>query len=250
MLDEQQLLRYDRNILLNGIGAKGQQKLLNSKVLVVGAGGLGSPIAFYLAAAGVGVLGIMDADDVDYSNLQRQIIHWTGDVNRPKVESAAEKLKKLNPGVEVIGYRERLTEKNYLDKIRGYDAVADGTDSFPTRFLINDACVRYGIAYMYGGVLGFVGQAMTVIPGSTPCLRCIFPSEPDSNAPTCREEGVLGTVPGVIGSILATEVIKYSIGLGELLTGRILTYDGLSMQFFNVDVERSPDCPTCGGGIR
>jgi len=248
VLNEQQLRRYDRNILLKGVGIEGQEKLLNSKVLVVGAGGLGSPAAFYLAAAGIGTLGLIDADTVDYSNLQRQILHSTGDLGRPKVASAAEKLKNLNPDVRVITYQEKLNGDNYLDIIKEYQAVVDGTDNFPARFLINDACVRYGIAYMYGGVLGFVGQAMTIVPGTSPCLRCVFPKEPDNKAPTCREEGILGAVPGVIGSILATEAVKYLLGLGELLTGKILTCDALSMHFFSIDVERNPECHACSRG--
>ncbi len=248
MLNDQQLRRYDRNILLNGVGMEGQEKLLKSKVLVVGAGGLGSPVAFYLAAAGVGTLGIIDADEVDYSNLQRQIIHSTADVGRPKVLSAAKKLRELNPDLVVKDYQEKLGENNYLQIIKDYDVVVDGTDNFPTRFLINEACARYGTAYMYGGVLGYVGQAMTIIPGSSPCLRCIFPREPGAKTPTCREVGILGAVPGVIGSLLATETVKYLLDLGELLTGRILTYDALSMQFFSVDTERNPECSTCGSG--
>lgn len=245
MLNEQQLLRYNRNILLKGVGKEGQEKLLNSRVLVVGAGGLGSPAAFYLAAAGIGTLGLIDADTVDYSNLQRQIIHSTADLSRAKVESAGEKLKSLNPDVKIKTYREELSADNYLHIIDGYDVVVDGTDNFPARFLINEACLRYRIPYMYGGVLGFVGQAMTIVPGLSPCLRCVFPAQPDAKAPTCKEQGILGAVPGVIGCIQATETVKYLLGLGELLTGRILTYDALSMQFFSVEAQRDPGCHVC-----
>lgn len=246
MLNEKQLKRYSRNILLKGVGIEGQQKLLNSRVLVVGAGGLGSPITYYLAAAGVGTLGLVDFDTVEYSNLQRQILHTASDLGRPKVISAKEKLSALNPDVKIITYQEKFNEDNYLDIVKEYQAVVDGTDNFSARFLINEACVRCGIPYMYGGVLGFVGQAMTIIPGSSPCLRCVFPEEPGSDAPTTAEEGVLGAVPGVIGSILATETVKYLLGLGELLTGRILTYDGLAMQFYSVNVQRNSECITCG----
>lgn len=246
MLTSQQLRRYERNILLQGFGKAGQEKLLKSRVLVVGAGGLGSPALLYLAAAGVGTLGIIDADRVDHSNLQRQVVHFTGDLGKLKVKSAAEKIYSLNPDVRVVTYQETLDEVNYLQIIGGYNVVVDGTDNFRTRFLINEACVRYGIAYMFGGVLGFVGQAMTIIPGKTPCLRCLFAREPGAGAPTCAQEGILGAVPGVVGSILATETVKYLLGLGELLDGKLLNYDALSMQFFSVEVQRNPNCPVCG----
>jgi len=249
-LTREQRERYQRNILLPGVGSEGQEKLLRSRVLVVGAGGLGSPVAYYLAAAGVGRLGLVDADVVDLSNLQRQILHRTGDVGRPKVESARDKLVALNPDVQVEVFLERLSAASAVSLIEGYDIVVDCTDNFATRFLLNETCLRLGKPFIYGGVLAFAGQVMTVMPGAGPCLRCIFPREPDPHVPGCAELGVLGAVPGVIGTIQATEAIKYLLGLGDLLVGRLLTYDALSMTFLEVSVGRDPGCPACSQEMR
>ncbi|MQL50762.1 molybdopterin-synthase adenylyltransferase MoeB [Desulfofundulus thermobenzoicus] len=245
-LTQEQEKRYQRNILLPGVGVEGQVKLLQSGVLLVGAGGLGSPAAFYLAAAGVGRLGLVDADVVDLSNLQRQILHRTGDIGRPKVESARDKLVALNPDVQVEVFPERLSAASAVSLIERYDLVVDCTDNFATRFLLNETCLALGKPFIYGGVLAFAGNLMTIIPGAGPCLRCIFPVEPEQGVPGCAELGVLGAVPGIIGTLQATEAIKYLLGLGELLTGRLLTFDALSMTFYEVSVQQNPDCPACG----
>ncbi|RKO65976.1 HesA/MoeB/ThiF family protein [Desulfofundulus salinus] len=245
-LTREQQKRYQRNILLPGVGMEGQKKLLRGGVLVVGTGGLGSPVAYYLAAAGVGHLGLVDADVVDLSNLQRQILHRTGDIGRPKVESARDKLVALNPDVQVEVFPERLSAASAVSLIERYDIVVDCTDNFATRFLLNETCLRLGKPFIYGGVLAFAGQVMTVMPGAGPCLRCIFPHEPDPHVPGCAELGVLGAVPGVIGTIQATEAIKYLLGLGDLLVGRLLTYDALSMTFYEVSIDRDSGCPACG----
>ncbi|MEW6423823.1 MAG: HesA/MoeB/ThiF family protein [Bacillota bacterium] len=246
MLTSEQLARYSRNILLSGFGAAGQEKLLASKVLVVGAGGLGSPVTYYLAAAGAGGLGLADPDAVEPSNLQRQILHTTRDVGRPKVESAREKLLALNPDLTVEVFPEGFHEGNALDLVGRYDFVIDCTDNFPTRYLMNEACVRLGKPFVYGGVLAYVGQVMTVLPGSSPCLRCVFREAPGEGAPTTSQVGVLGAVPGLIGTIQATEAVKYFLGIGDLLIGRLLTYDALTMSFFETRVKRDPGCPACG----
>ena len=244
---EEQIVRYSRHITLSEVGSKGQKKISEGKVLIVGAGGLGSPAAYYLAAAGVGTICIIDDDVVDLSNLQRQILHTTGDIGRSKADSAGEKLTALNPNCKVIPRRERLTAGNALEIIKEYDAVVDGTDNFPTRFLINDACVMVKKPFFHGGILRFFGQALTVIPGQGPCYRCIFGGPPPPGAaPTCAEAGVLGVLAGTIGVIQATEVLKYLLGLGDLLVGRLLTYDALSLQFSEIQVKKNPDCPVCG----
>lgn len=244
---EEQITRYSRHILLPEVGGKGQEKISQGKVLVIGTGGLGSPVAFYLAAAGVGTLGIIDDDVVDLSNLQRQILHSTKDIGRPKVESAQEKLQALNPNCNVITYKERLMAHNVIDLIKDYDVVVDGTDNFSTRFVTNDACVLANKPFVHGGILRFNGQALTVVPGEGPCFRCIFKEPPPEGAvPTCSQAGVLGVLAGTIGLIQATEVLKYLLGKGDLLVGRLLTYDALEMKFREVQVKKNPKCPVCG----
>ena len=227
---DDQIQRYSRHILLKGVGGRGQRKLLQSKVLVVGTGGLGSPISLYLAAAGVGHIGLIDPDTVELSNLQRQIIHHTPDVDRPKVASAADKIAELNPDVEVTTYEERLSKDNILGLIEGYDFVVEGTDNFPTKFLVNDACILADKAFNQGGILRFQGQTMTHIPGSA-SYRCVYREPPPPGAvPTCSEAGVLGAVAGMLGTIQATETLKYLLGIGELLVNRILMFDALTME--------------------
>ncbi|MEI6208505.1 MAG: molybdopterin-synthase adenylyltransferase MoeB [Desulfuromonadales bacterium] len=247
MLTESQIERYSRHIILKEVGGKGQQKLLDGRVLIIGAGGLGAPVALYLAAAGVGTIGIADADDVDLSNLQRQVIHFTADIGKPKVESAREKIEAINPDVKVITYREWVTAANISGIIADYDFIIDGTDNFAAKFLINDACVLVKKPYSHGGILQFVGQTMTVLPGESPCYRCLFPAPPPKDAiPTCSQAGVIGVLPGVLGSIQATEAIKFLLGKGRLLAGRILMYDALDMKFRDVEIKRNSACPICG----
>ena len=247
MLTEEQIQRYSRHIILKDVGGKGQQKLLDGKVLIIGAGGLGAPIALYLAAAGVGTIGIADADVVDITNLQRQVIHFTPDVGKPKVESAAEKMRAINPDVTVNTYQEWVSAANIADLIAGYDFVIDGTDNFAAKFLINDACILGGKAYSHGGILQFDGQTITILPRESACYRCIFPAPPPKDAiPTCSQAGVIGVLPAVIGSLQATEAIKFLLGKGELLTNRLLTYNALQMKFREITIRRSVRCPVCG----
>ena len=247
MISSEQQERYSRQILLEEIGRPGQERLLAGRVLIIGAGGLGSPAALYLAAAGVGTIGLADGDEVELSNLQRQILHFTPDIGAAKVSSAAKKLSALNPEVTVVKHQTSVTTENIEDILAGYQFVVDATDNFPARFLINDSCVRLGIPYSHGGVLRFLGQAITVLPHSSPCYRCIFPEPPPEDvASACCRDGILGAVPGVIGSIQATEAIKYLTGTGDLLAGRLLTYDALRMRFREVPVPRNPRCPACG----
>jgi len=242
-----QLKRYSRNILLSEIGEKGQEKLLKGRVLVVGVGGLGSPAALYLAAAGVGTIGIIDADNVDVSNLQRQIIHFTSDIGRQKVVSAAEKMHALNPDVKIKTYHQRLNTANAMDILADYDFIIDATDSFSSKFLVADACFFASKPYSHAGILKFEGQTITVFPGKTTCYRCIFNEPlPDRAVPSCSQEGVLGMVPGVIGSIQATEAIKYLLNIGSLLTNKLMTYNALNMEFRKVNVTRNKNCPLCG----
>ncbi len=244
---EEQIKRYSRHIILNEIGGRGQKKLLRSKVFLVGAGGLGSPAAFYLAAAGVGKLGIVDNDDVDHSNLQRQILHSSKDVGYPKALSAKATLEAMNPDVEVIPYMQRLTSENIMDIIKDYDVILDGSDNFPTRYLVNDACVMLGKPLSHGSIFKFEGQATTIIPGETPCYRCLFETPPPPDmVPSCQEAGVLGVLPGIIGSIQATEVVKLLLGKGELLKGQLLLYNALKMEFNKVRIRKNPQCPVCG----
>jgi len=246
-LSEEQTTRYSRHILLNEVGSKGQRRLLDGRVLLIGTGGLGSPIALYLAAAGVGTIGIADADTVDLSNLQRQVIHATPDLGRPKVVSAKEKMEAINPDVTVIPYQTRVTAKNVAGMVADYDFVIDGTDNFAAKFLINDACVLAGKPFSHGGILKFDGQTMTVQPGQSPCYRCIFPEPPPKDLILpCSRAGVLGVLPGIIGTLQATEAIKYLLGTGELLTGRLLTYNALRMRFREIPIRKNPECPICG----
>jgi len=246
-LNEQQIERYSRHIILEQVGGMGQEKLLESKVLIVGAGGLGSPAALYLAAAGVGTIGIIDADNVDLTNLQRQIIHHTPDVGVSKVESSANKMRELNPDVTVKTYHEWALAANIRGIVRDYDFVIDGTDNFPAKFLINDACYFEKKAFSHAGILRFDGQLITVVPGESACYRCLFEGPPPVGAvPSCSQAGVLGVLAGVIGSLQATEAIKYVLGLGDLLTDRLLTYDALKMKFRGIELKRNPECPLCG----
>jgi len=246
-MTEEQIERYSRHIILKEVGGKGQQKLFDGKVLIIGAGGLGAPVALYLAAAGVGVIGIADADVVDLSNLQRQVIHFTPDVGKPKVESAREKMQAINPDVDVRTYQEWVSAANIGAIIADYDFIIDGTDNFTAKFLINDACVLAGKPYSHGGILAFDGQTVTVTPGESACYRCIFPEPPPKDAiPTCSQAGVIGVLPGVIGTIQATEAIKFLLGSGELLTNRLLTYNALRMKFREIPLKRRGNCPVCG----
>ena len=248
MFTEEQVQRYSRHIILPNIGGKGQRKLLDGSVLVIGAGGLGSPVAMYLAAAGVGKLGIVDFDRVDVTNLQRQILHTTADVGRPKVESAVEHLRAINPTIEIVGHDTLLYSTNVFDVMDGYDVVVDGTDNFPVRYLVNDATQFLGKPLVYGSIFQWEGQATVFMPGQeAPCYRCLFPSPPPpGTVPSCAEGGVFGVLPGVIGSIQATEAIKLITGEGESLVGRLLLYDALHMDFQEVKIRWDADCPVCG----
>ncbi len=251
MLTEQQIERYSRQIILQQVGGAGQERLLSSKVLIIGAGGLGAPAALYLAAAGVGIIGIMDADKVDLTNLQRQIIHYSADIGIEKVKSAESKMRAINPDIIVKVYPESARADNIRRIIREYDFVIDGTDNFAAKFLINDACCFERIPFSHAGILRFDGQLITVLPGRTTCYRCIFRSAPPLNAvPSCSQAGVLGSLAGVIGSLQATETLKYLLGAGELLTGTLLTYNALTMEFRKVRLNRNPSCPLCGTNPR
>lgn len=246
-LTDEQIERYSRHIILQQVGATGQEKLLSSRVLVIGAGGLGSPVALYLAAGGVGTIGIMDGDVVDLSNLQRQVIHHTSDVGVKKVESAAAKMRAINPDVTVKTYHQLATAKSLPEILPDYDFVIDGTDNFPAKFLINDACYFAGKPFSHAGILRFDGQLFTIIPGQTVCYRCIFRQPPPPGAvPSCSQAGIIGVMAGVIGCLQATEAIKYLLGLGDLLTDGLLTFDALSMKFRKVPLKRNPNCPLCG----
>ena len=239
-------MRYSRHILLEGFGKEGQQKLLQSKVLLIGAGGLGSPNALYLAAAGVGTIGISDADTVSLSNLQRQVIHFTQDIGKPKVESAAEKIRQINPDVKVVTYDQFISQANASEIISDYDFIIDCTDSFASKYLVNDACVMAHKPFCAGGVVKYGAQVMTHVPGST-CYRCIFPEPPAENdVETCATVGVLGSVVGIMGSIQATEAIKYLTGIGELLTNKLLIVDALSMTFQSIAFNQNKECSLCG----
>jgi adenylyltransferase/sulfurtransferase len=253
-LSEDQRIRYSRHTMLSEIGDAGQIKLLDSKVLLIGAGGLGSPAALYLAAAGVGTLGIVDFDHVDTSNLQRQVLHGNKDVGRPKVESAADRLTDLNPDVKVIGYREPITSENALEIIRQYDLVLNGSDNFPTRYLVNDACQFLKKPLVDASIFMFEGQATVYQPDDHehgieggPCYRCLYPDPPPpGEVPSCAEAGVLGVLPGIVGSIQAIEAIKLILDIGEPLVGRLLMVDTLDMSFRTLNIKRNPDCPVCG----
>jgi thiazole biosynthesis adenylyltransferase ThiF len=243
----EQLERYSRHIILQEVGVKGQKKLLNAKVLIIGAGGLGAPAALYLAAAGVGTIGIVDADEVDLSNLQRQVIHTTADLGKAKVKSAAETMTAINPDVKVNTYRMFVDSTNILDLVKEYDFVIDGTDNFPAKFLINDACVMAKVPFSHAGIIRFKGQLMTYVPGEGPCYRCVFKNPPPKDAvPTCKQAGVIGAMGGVIGSLQAMEAVKYIIGKGDLLTGKLLTYDALKMEFHTIKLPKDNNCAVCG----
>jgi sulfur-carrier protein adenylyltransferase/sulfurtransferase len=247
-LDPARRARYSRHLLIPEVGEQGQMKLLDSRVLLVGAGGLGSPASLYLAAAGVGKLGIVDADVVDESNLQRQIVHSTQALGTPKVESAKAAVEALNPDVEVVGFQERLSSEN-VDRIldEGWDVILDGADNFPTRYLVNDASVWHGIPVVHGSIYRFEGQVTVFKPHEGPCYRCLFPQPPPPElAPSCAEGGVLGVLPGVIGSIQANETLKLALGIGDPLVGRLLLFDALAAEFSEVALRRDPACPVCG----
>jgi sulfur-carrier protein adenylyltransferase/sulfurtransferase len=246
-LTTDEIQRYSRHLILPDVGVEGQQKLKAARVLIVGAGGLGSPVALYLAAAGVGTLGLIDFDVVDVSNLQRQILHGTKDVGRSKLESARARLHDVNPHVRVETYETRLTSANALEIIRGYDIVVDGTDNFATRYLTNDACVLLGKANVYGSIFRFEGQASVFGTADGPCYRCLFPEPPPpGSVPSCAEGGVFGVLPGIVGTIQATETIKLILGIGETLAGRLLLIDAQSMQFRAMTLRKDPACPACG----
>jgi molybdopterin/thiamine biosynthesis adenylyltransferase/rhodanese-related sulfurtransferase len=246
-LTPDQRRRYSRHLLIPEVGEEGQRKLLDAKVLLVGAGGLGSPAALYLAAAGVGTIGVVDDDVVDDSNLQRQVLHTTDRVGELKVESARRAIEALNPDVNVVAHVTRLDKDNVLEIFAQYDVILDGTDNFATRYLINDACVLLNKPNAHGSIFRFEGQATTFVPGEGPCYRCLFPTPPPPElAPSCAEAGVLGLLPGIIGIIQATEVVKLILGIGEPLIGRLLTYDALAMEFRELRLSRDPDCPMCG----
>jgi molybdopterin/thiamine biosynthesis adenylyltransferase/rhodanese-related sulfurtransferase len=246
-LNNDEILRYSRHLIMPEVGMEGQQKLKAARVLCIGAGGLGSPLALYLAAAGVGTLGIVDFDVVDYTNLQRQIIHTTADVGRKKLDSAAETLKAINPFVDVQKFETRLSSANAIDLFRQFDIVADGTDNFPTRYLVNDACVLTGKPNVYGSIFRFEGQASVFATEEGPCYRCLYPEPPPPGlVPSCAEGGVLGILPGLVGVIQATEVIKLILGKGDSLIGRLLLVDALAMKFRELKLRKNPDCPACG----
>ena len=246
-LTNEEVARYSRHVILPEVGMEGQLKLKAARVLCIGAGGLGSPVALYLAAAGVGTLGVVDFDKVDYSNLQRQIIHGTPDVGRSKLESAKERLNALNPEVEVVTHEMAVSSQNALELFADYDLVVDGTDNFPTRYLVNDACVLSGKPNIYGSIYRFEGQASVFATADGPCYRCMFPEPPPPGlVPSCAEGGVLGILPGVVGTIQATEAVKVILGAGEPLIGRFLLFDALKMRFRELKVRKNPECPICG----
>ncbi len=245
-LSDEQIERYSRHIILKDVGVEGQEKILEGKVLIIGAGGLGAPAALYLAAAGVGTIGLVDADNVELSNLQRQVIHFSPDVGKPKVISAKEKIEKINPDVKVITHAVKAQAGNIAQIIKDYDFIIDGTDNFAAKFLINDACVFAAKPFSHGGVLRFDGQTMTYTPGNA-CYRCIFAGLPPKDAvPSCSQAGILGAVAGMLGTIQATEALKYLIGKGGLLVNRLLIFDALNMRFREAAVKRNPRCPVCG----
>lgn len=247
-LTNEEVRRYSRHLILPEVGMAGQKKICSTSVLCIGAGGLGSPIAMYLAAAGIGKIGIVDFDSVDFSNLQRQIIHGTDDVGRPKTVSAKETINAINPNVEVVLHNARLTSENALDIIGQYDIVVDGTDNFPTRYLTNDACVLLKKANVYGSIFRFEGQASVFAPHlGGPCYRCLYPEPPPPGmVPSCAEGGVLGVLPGIIGTIQATEIIKLALGKGSSLVNRLLLFNALDMKFRELKLRRDPQCPLCG----
>jgi adenylyltransferase/sulfurtransferase len=244
---EEQLHRYSRHIILPEVGGKGQKRLLEAKVFIVGAGGLGCPVGYYLAAAGVGTLGIVDNDEVELSNLQRQIAHNVHSIGKPKVESVKRTFESLNPDVKVVALRQKINRDNIKDMIGHYDVVVDGSDNFPTRYLVNDACVMLGKPLVSGAILRFEGQVTTILPRDGHCYRCLFEEPPPPGlVPSCQEAGVLGVLPGVIGALQATEVLKLILAKGQVLKNELLIYDALRVSFRKVRVERNPGCPVCG----
>ncbi|HZY07557.1 MAG TPA: molybdopterin-synthase adenylyltransferase MoeB, partial [Ilumatobacteraceae bacterium] len=246
-LNAEEIKRYSRHLIMPEVGMDGQRRIKQGGVLCIGAGGLGSPAAMYLAAAGVGRIGIVDFDVVDYSNLQRQLLHTTADVGRTKLESARNKINALNPHVQVDTYEEALSSDNAMRLFKGYDVILDGTDNFPTRYLVNDACVLMGIPNAYGSIFRFEGQASVFAAKDGPCYRCLYPEPPPPGlVPSCAEGGVLGVLPGIVGVIQATEAIKLIIGVGEPLIGRFLIFDALRMKFRELKLRKDPDCPVCG----
>lgn len=246
-LREDQIERYSRQIILPSLGGKGQERILNAKVLVIGAGGLGSPCALYLASAGVGKLGLVDSDKVELNNLQRQILHSTQTVGKPKVQSGKERLNGINPDVEVIAHEVRLNSTNIMDLVKDYDIVVDGSDNFPTRYLVNDACVLSNKPLSHGGIFRFDGQAITILPHKSACYRCLFPEPPPPGlVPSCQEAGILGAVAGIIGTIQANEVLKFILGIGDLLAGKLLVFNALESNFRQVKVPKDARCPVCG----
>jgi adenylyltransferase/sulfurtransferase len=246
-LSKDEILRYSRHLIMPEVGMEGQLKLKKAKVLCIGAGGLGSPLALYLAAAGVGRLGIVDFDVVDFTNLQRQVIHGTADVGKPKLASAKETIREINPNVEVVGYETRLTSENALDLFTDFDIIVDGTDNFPTRYLVNDACVLLGKPNVYGSIFRFEGQVSVFYAQEGPCYRCLYPEPPPPGlVPSCAEGGVLGVLPGIVGCIQAMETIKLIIGQGQPLIGRLLVFDALSIKFRELKLRKDPECPVCG----
>jgi adenylyltransferase/sulfurtransferase len=246
-LSNEEILRYSRHLIMPEVGMEGQLKLKQARVLCIGAGGLGSPLALYLGAAGVGTLGIVDFDVVDFTNLQRQVIHGTSDVGRKKLDSAADTLREINPNIEIRKFETRLTSENALELFREFDIIADGTDNFPTRYLVNDACVLTGKPNVYGSIFRFEGQASVFATKEGPCYRCLYPEPPPPGlVPSCAEGGVLGILPGLVGVIQATETIKLILGSGEPLIGRLLLVDALSMRFRELKLRKNPDCPVCG----
>jgi adenylyltransferase/sulfurtransferase len=246
-LSKDEILRYSRHLIMPEVAMQGQQKLKAARVLLIGAGGLGSPLAMYLTAAGVGTLGLVDYDVVEYSNLQRQIIHSTPDVGRKKLDSAADKLKNINPFVNLRTFDTRLSSANAMELFREFDIIADGTDNFPTRYLVNDACVLSGKPNVYGSIFRFEGQASVFAAKEGPCYRCLYPDPPPPGlVPSCAEGGVLGILPGLVGVTQATEVVKLILGMGEPLVGRLLLIDALGMKFRELKLHKNPDCPVCG----
>src|SRR5215510_6988950 len=246
-LDKDEILRYSRHLIMPEVGMEGQQKLKAARVLAIGTGGLGSPLSLYLAAAGVGTIGLVDFDVVDDSNLQRQILYGVGDVGRPKLAAAAERLRGINPHVKIVPFEERLTSANALELFNEFDIIADGTDNFPTRYLVNDACVLTGKANVYASIFRFEGQASVFATEEGPCYRCLYPEPPPPGlVPSCAEGGVLGILPGLLGVIQATEAIKLILGTGDPLIGRLLLVDALGMRFRELKLRKNPDCVVCG----
>src|SRR5450755_4542157 len=246
-LSKEEILRYSRHLIMPEVGMDGQLKLKNAKVLCIGTGGLGAPLGLYLAAAGVGRIGLVDFDNVDLTNLQRQVLFGTTDVGRPKIEAAADHLRNLNPEIQIDSYETRLTSENALDILKDYDIVVDGTDNFPTRYLVNDACVLLGKPNVYGSIFRFEGQITIFGAPGGPCYRCLYPEPPPPGlVPSCAEGGVLGVLPGIVGSIQAAETLKLILGKGESLVGRLLLFDALAMRFRELKLRKNPECPVCG----